>query len=67
MSFTRALDVQRPHKKALFGAGFLISEQKALEQKALEQKALEQKAREQEQKISWELSDREKEIIKKLG
>ena len=67
LSFTRALDSQRPLKKALFGAGYLISEQKALEQKALEQKALEQKAREQEQRIYWELSDREKEIIKNLG
>ena len=45
----------------------MISEQKALEQKALEQKALEQKVREQEQRIFWELSDREKEIIKNLG
>ena len=62
LSFTRTLDSQRPLKKALFGAGFLISEQKALEQKALEQKA-----GEQEQRIFWELSDREKEIIKKLG
>lgn len=62
LSFTRALDSQRPLKKALFGAGYLISEQKALEQKALEQKV-----REQEQRIFWELSDREKEIIKKLG
>ena len=65
LSFTRTLDNQRPLKKALFGAGFLISEQKALEQKALEQKALEQKAL--EQRIFWELSDREKEIIKNLG
>ena len=62
VSFTRALDSQRPLKKALFGAGFLISEQKALEQKALEQNL-----REQEERICWELSDREKEIIKKLG
>jgi parB-like nuclease len=67
VSFARVLDSQRPLKKSLFGAGFLISEQKALEQKALEQKALEQKAREQEQRIFWELSDREKEIIKNLG
>lgn len=57
VSFARALDSQRPLKKSLFGAGFLISEQKALEQKA----------REQEQRIFWELSDREKEIIKNLG
>lgn len=58
--FTRQLDSQKPLKKGLYGAGFLISEQKALEQKALEQKAL-------EQKIRWVLSDREKEIIKNLG
>lgn len=62
VSFTRALDSQRPHKKTLFGAGFLVSDQKALEQKALEQKL-----REQEQRICWELSDREKEVIKNLG
>ena len=62
VSFTRSLDSQRPLKKALFGAGFLISEQRALEQRALEQRA-----REQEQRIYWELSDREKEIIKNLG
>ena len=62
LSFTRTLDSQRPLKKSLFGAGYLISEQKALEQKALEQKA-----REQEQRIFWELSDREREIIKNLG
>ena len=67
VSFTRSLDSQRPLKKALFGAGFLISEQRALEQRALEQRALEQRAREQEQRIYWELSDREKEIIKNLG
>ena len=67
VSFTRSLDSQRPLKKALFGAGFLISEQRALEQRALEQRAREQRAREQEQRIYWELSDREKEIIKNLG
>lgn len=67
--FTRVLDNQRSARKRLFGAGFLVSEQKALEQKALEQRAREQKAREQEQeqRICWEISDREKEIIKNLG
>ena len=47
-----ALDVQRPHKKVVFGCGWLVSERvKAEREKAEREKA-----------VRWELSEREKEI-----
>ena len=51
------MDSQRPFKKAIFGCGWLISERiKAEREKAEREKA-----------EFWELSDREKNIIFKLG
>lgn len=55
--FIRALDSQKESGKALFGSGFLLSEKAAAEKAAAE-------------KIDaniWELSDRERDIIKSLG
>ena len=55
--FIRALDSQKESGKGLFGSGFLLSEKAAAEKAAAE-------------KIDaniWELSDREREIIKSLG
>lgn len=60
--FIRVLDSQRKLKKSLYGAGFLLSEKATAEKKAAEKKAAEKN-----QTIAWELSDREKEIIEKLG
>lgn len=57
--FTRALDDQRKEKKAIFGAGFLVSDSKAAELKATELKV-------KEMPREWRLSEREKEIIKEL-
>lgn len=51
------LDSQKPHKKTIFGSGFLLSE------KATAEKA----AAEKDNSIEWKLSDREKKIIKSLG
>jgi hypothetical protein len=48
----RDLDSQRKFKKSIFGNGYLISGKKAAELKAAE--------------YVWELSEREKEIIKTL-
>ena len=48
----RALDAQKEKKQAIFGSGYLISEKAAAEKAAAEK---------------WQLSDREKEIIKSLG
>ena len=55
--FMRDLDSQRKFKKGIFGCGYLISGKKAAELKAAELKAAEN---------VWELSEREKEIIKTL-
>ena len=60
--FIRALDSQKESGKVLFGSGFLLSEKAAAEKAAAEKAAAE--------KIDtniWELSDREREIVKSLG
>lgn len=54
--------VSENSKKSIFGNGYLISGKKAAELKAAELKAAEPKAAEN----VWELSEREKEIIKTL-
>ena len=56
------LDTQKEYGKAIFGGGFLISE-KAAAEKAAAEKAKAEKAAAH----IWELSDREKEIVKNLG
>ena len=53
----RELDSQKEKGKAIFGSGFLISETKAAEKAAAEKAAAEK----------WELSEREKKIVMKLG
>ena len=60
-AFIRALDSQRGAGKAVFGGGFLLSE------KAAAEKAAEKAAAEKAGAKIWELSEREKEIIKRLG
>ncbi len=67
-----ALDAQRQCKKSVFGCGWLVSEhvkaerEKAEREKAEREKAEREKA-EREKAEFWELSDREKNIIFKLG
>lgn len=56
-AFTRALDAQREKGKIIYGGGFLLSEKAAAEKAAAEKKA----------KYVWALSEREREIEKKLG
>ena len=63
----RALDSQKPHGKAIFGSGFLISDAAALEKAALEKAALEKAAAEKVYTIVWELSEKEQQIIRSLG
>lgn len=64
--FIRTLDSQRKLKSGIFGAGCLISESKATELETAEAKAMEIKAAKASDKIIWELSEREQEIIKAL-
>ena len=65
VAFTRALDSQKAVKKAIYGGGYLMSENKAAELKAAELKAAELKAA--EDVTVWPLNDKEKQIIGKLG
>lgn len=62
------LDSQKPYKKTVFGGGALVSKRKAEEAKQKIEEA-KQKAEEARQKrnIEWKLSDREKNIVEKLG
>ena len=62
--FTRQLDAQKKTKKTIFGGGFLISDSRAAELRAAELRAAELRA--EKDVTVWELSDREKEIIKNL-
>ena len=58
----RTLDAQKESKQSIFGSGYLISEKAAAEKAAAEKAAAEKAAA-----TKFELSDREKEIVKKLG
>ena len=60
--FISRLDSQIESKKAIFGGGYLVSERCAAER----EKAEREKAEREKAEI-WELSDREKEIVKNLG
>jgi hypothetical protein len=63
----RQLDAQKETGKTIFGSGYLVSERiKAEKEKAEKEKAEKEKA-EKEKAEKWELSEREKEIVKKLG
>lgn len=59
-----AADQQKKMKKAIYGGGLLLSKKKAAEKVAAEKEVEEKVAA--EQKIKIELSEREKEIVKKL-
>lgn len=54
-----ALASQKAAGKAIFGKGWLISEKKAAEKKAAERKAA-------EKVIVWELSDLEREAVRRI-
>ena len=64
--FIRALDSQRTAKKSLYGGGLLISNVQAAELRAAELRAAELRNSEEEDVVEWEISEREKEIIKAL-
>ena len=71
--FVSQLDAQKEKKKAIFGGGFLISERCAAEKERADREQVERE-RERERELAkreqvehFELSDREKEIIKELS
>jgi phage protein D len=53
--------------KGIYGSGFLISEKAAAEKAAAEKAAAEKADAEKADAEKWELSEREKEIVKKLS
>ena len=57
-----ALDAQKEYGKAIYGNGYLVSNQKAAEKAAAEKAAAEKAAA-----YRWALSDREKEIVRRLS
>lgn len=67
----RALDSQRPHKKAMFGGGLLLSDRAAAERvKAEELVQVTPTFRSLSEKraaITWSISPRERELIDELG
>ena len=74
LSFTNKLDSQKAKKKGIFGGGYLVSDQIAAKLQAAKLQAAKlQAAKLQAAKLqaakmahAWQLSDREKEIIKSL-
>ncbi len=62
--FTHALDSQRAVGKSVYGAGFFLSSRMAAERAAMESGRIEA---EQAVATAWELSPRERELIRKLG
>ena len=60
------LDHQKKYKKSIFGSGYLLSEKAKAEKIAAEKKAAEKVAEEKENIITWELSQREMDIVKSL-
>ena len=60
--FIRALDAQKENGKGIYGGGLLLSAKLAREKAAAEKAAAEVI-----NAIEWELSDREREIVARLG
>lgn len=65
--FIRSLDSQKESGKGLFGSGFLLSEKSTKKKSVAYQAAAEKAAAEKVDANIWELSDREREIVKSLG
>ncbi len=66
--FLRGLESQKKFKKAIFGGGFLASKKAAeMVQRATEEAAKQRATEERKNVYFWELSEKEKEIINRLG
>lgn len=68
IKYIRRLDAQKPHKKEIFGGGFLISDDAAARRVQAEKETEEWLRKTgQLETHEWQLSDAEKEIVKELG
>ena len=61
------LDSQKEKGKSIFGGGLLISDRLKAEREKAEREKAEREKAEREKAERWELSEREREIIRKLG
>ena len=61
------LDAQKEYGKAIYGKGYLISERAAAERAAAERAAAERAAAERAAAQRWTLSEREREIVRRLS
>ncbi len=62
-----ALDAQREAGKAVYGGGLLLSDEAAARHAAAERAAAERAAAEQASACKWELSDRERALVRSMG
>ena len=67
VQFIRAMDEQRENGKEIYGGGFILSEKAAAEKAAAEKAAAEKAVAEKAAAKHWELSEREREIVRNLG
>ena len=65
-TFVRRLDSQQAVKKAIYGGGFLLSDRQAARKEAALLEADRLKA-EKAARVTWAISDREREIIAQLS
>ena len=61
-----ALDSQKKSGKTIFGKGYIVSEQVYAERERAEREIAERERAERERAERWELSDKEKEIVREL-
>lgn len=66
MTFVRALDAQKKEQKTIFGNGFLLSETAAKEYAAAK-RAADEYAATKWLTVKWELSERERRLVRELG
>ena len=66
-TFIRNLDTQSNSKKRIFGGGLLLSDRAAADRAAADRAAAERAAAERAAAIVWQLSEREREIVRSLG
>lgn len=66
MIFIRVLDAQRTTGKSIFGGGFLLSEPAAKEYISAN-RAADEYAAAKCPAVNWELSDRERQLVRELG
>ena len=62
-----ALDSQKPHGKAIFGKGYIVSDAVQAEREKAEREKAEREKAEREKVERWALSDRELQIIQRLN